>query len=275
VSAYDAAVSELYQTPLASFVIERKRLAGELKASGDADGAKRFAKLPRPTMSAWVVNQLYWHARDAFDAMLKTADTLRSGDLGATGKHREAIAALRERAAAMLDHAGHAANEATLRRVTQTLAAIAANGGFDPDAPGTLAADRDPPGFEAIGIVGAPLESRAPAKQPHHEAKQPQHEPHDELKDARAAAAAKAKQREHAEAAQRAADLAEKRREETERARLKAERHRLEAALRTARGEVEAREQAIKALRKQLHEAEKAIEHARSIASDLERKLDD
>lgn len=281
-SGYDDAVRELYQTPLGSFVGERKRLAGELKAAGDREGAAKLAKLPRPTISSWVVNQLYWHARDAFDALMRTADKLRGGDLGATGKHREAIAALRERAAAMLGDAGHAATESTLRRVTQTLAALAANRGFDPDLPGTLAADRDPPGFEAIGIGEAPPPApkkahvTAPSKKAHEPAA-PKHakESHDELKAARESAAAKAKQREQEEAARRAEELAEKKREELARAQRKAKHHRIEAALRTAEGDVDARERHVASLKKQLRDAELAVESAKKIARDLERELDD
>ena len=291
VSGYDDAVRELYQTPLASFVGERKRLATDLKAAGDREGAAKLAKLPRPTISAWVVNQLYWHARDAFDALMATAHKLRAGDLGATANHREAIAALRKRADSMLEDAGHAATESTLRRVTQTLAALAASGGFDPDLPGTLAADRDPPGFEAIGIgeAAAPVAktpTALPAKRPpaaaahkhHGQAKHPiAHELDavDELKAAREAAAEKARQREAEQAAQRAQKIAEKKREEHARAQQKAERHRLEAALRTADGEVASRERAVAALKQQLHDAEHAVDTAKKIAKDLERKLDE
>ena len=84
--AYDDAVRELYQVPLSQFVAERKRLAGELKAQGDASGAKRLLERKRPTVSAWVVNQLYWHARDAFDEMLATAEQLRRGHLAASAE---------------------------------------------------------------------------------------------------------------------------------------------------------------------------------------------
>ncbi|MDB4956575.1 MAG: hypothetical protein JWO36_4144 [Myxococcales bacterium] len=289
---YADAVAELYQTPHPSFVPERKRLAGELKAAGDREGAAKLAKLPRPPISAWVVNQLYWHARDAFEALMKTADKLRGGDLGATGKHREAMAALRERAAAMLGDAGHAATESTLRRVTQTLSALAANGGFEPDLPGTLAEDRDPPGFEAIGISSGkpkpvPEKHEPPAKHTrkssethgahdgHAKKSSETYGAHDELKAAREAAAAKAKQREHEQAAKRAQELAEKKREEQVRVQKAAERHRIEAALRTAEGEVASRERQVAALKKQLRDAEHAVDTAKKIAKDLARTLDD
>src|SRR5262249_14424605 len=122
------ALQELYGAPLAAFVTERKRLAAELRAAGDDAAAKAPAQRPRPAASAWAVNQLYWHARDAFEALLKTAERLRKGDLEATHAHRDALAELRKRAAAMLEEAGHAATSATLQRVTATLSAIAASG---------------------------------------------------------------------------------------------------------------------------------------------------
>src|SRR4051812_33386644 len=149
---YDEAVASLFQVPLDQFVTERKRLAGELKAAGDKDGAAKLAKLARPPISAWVVDQLWWHARAAFEALFETARRLRDGRLDATAAHRDALAKLRTQAAKLLTDAGHGTTEATLRRVTLSLSALAAAGGWDPDPPGALSADRDPPGFEAIGI---------------------------------------------------------------------------------------------------------------------------
>lgn len=150
---YDAALAELYQAPHGSFVDERKRLAAELKAAGDKPGAAALAKRGRPTISAWVVNQLWWHARDAFASLLESAARLRDGDLGATPAHRDALGQLRARAAAMLADAGHGATESTLRRVAQSVAAIAATGSWEPDPPGALAVDRDPPGFDAAMLA--------------------------------------------------------------------------------------------------------------------------
>jgi hypothetical protein len=150
---YDAALAELYQAPHGSFVEERKRLAAKLKADGDKAAAAQLAKRTRPTVSAWVVNQLWWHAGDAFTALLHAAAKLRDGDLSANAAHRDALAKLRTRASAMLSDAGHPPTETTLRRVTQTIAAIAATGSWEPDAPGTLTADRDPPGFDAAMLA--------------------------------------------------------------------------------------------------------------------------
>src|SRR6187551_2402649 len=101
-SSYETAVSELYQAPLASFVEERKRLAAELKGSGDSAAAARLAKLARPPISAWVVNQLWWRERDGFEALFETAERLRQGELAAGAEHRQALTALRKHAAELL-----------------------------------------------------------------------------------------------------------------------------------------------------------------------------
>jgi hypothetical protein len=247
-------VQELYQVPLAEFVAERKRLAADLKKGGDAAAAKDLLARKRPTMSAWVVNQLYWHARDAFDDMLETAEKLRKGDLRASADHRGAIATLRKRAQAILSDAGHSATEATLRRVTTTLSALAATGGFDPDAPGTLAEDRDPPGFEAAGIPSEPVVRAAPASH----AKGGKAHPKDELAEARAKLAADQEAKRHAEA---------------EKKRIAVERHRLEVAVRTAKSDHRDREHEVTRLEKQLEQAKKAVDKQQALVDDLEAKL--
>jgi hypothetical protein len=255
--AYDEALQELYQAPLSQFVAERKRLAGELKSSGDAAGAKRLLERKRPTVSAWVVNQLYWHARDAFDQMLATAEQLRKGHLKASADHRDAIAKLRKRAATLLEDAGHAATEATLRRVTTTLAALAATGSWEPDLPGTLAADLDPPGFEAVGIVAPRVEDEE-----------------DEEEDKKPRAAHK-KQDDEDAAERRRAEMEEKKRAEEEKKRKKIERHRLEAALRGAKGDLADAEREVKQIEKQLEKAHKDVERARTAVEEIGAQLDE
>jgi hypothetical protein len=269
---YDDAVASLYQVPIEQFVAERKRLAGELKAAGDKDGAARLAKLARPPISAWVVDQLWWQARDAFDALFDTAQRLREGKLDAMVAHRDAIAKLRAEAAKILTSAEHAANEATLRRVTQTLAALAASGGWDPDPPGALSADREPPGFEAIGISNE-LPLRAIKEKEAKHARAPARAEHDELARARRDAAEAGRRKEREVAAARAEASAELRRAETERARAAAERHRIEAALRTAQGDVTQREREVVKLERDLAAARNMVTQAKAVVQGLEERL--
>ncbi len=270
---YDDAVRELARAPLAQFVAERKRLVGELRTAGDRDGSALLAKRARPAVSVWAVNQLYWQARDAFDAVLATGARLRRGELAANADHRDALAALRRRAIAILTAAGHSAVEATLRRTMATLAAIAAHGGFEPDLAGALTADRDPPGFElavpaTTGGAARPAPPRpaAPDRAARGEAERSEAQPAAAQRAAAQRAAAQRAEAQRADA-QRAAAEAEMAR------RLAAARERLEAALRTALGEGDAKVRAVAALREQLVAAEAAVAATRATIADLEREL--
>lgn len=143
---WDEALSKLHQAPHAEFVAERKKLAvGDLK---------KLAKVGRPPISAWAVNQLWWQARSDFEAMLAAAQKVKGGSLEAVAEHKAALRKLHERAKELLEKEGNAASLSTLARVDTTLSAIAATG-FEPDLPGTLSADRDPPGFSGLGVMPA------------------------------------------------------------------------------------------------------------------------
>jgi hypothetical protein len=264
--AYEETLQKLYQTPLEKFVAARKRLADERRAAGDAEAARRLAKLRRPTASAWAVNQLYRRARDAFDDMLAAAARLRRGEADAVGEYREAVGRLREGAAAILKGAGHGVADATLRRVTATLGAIAAAGGFDPDPPGALAADRDPPGFDALAPSAAIVRPAEPDARRHRGHAKRGGDGRDDLAAARARAAAKAKR-------EQAQQRAEARRQEMARTRRAAERRRVERALRSARIRADRRERTLAARRKDVHAAEKAFDAARESVEAFERKI--
>ena len=264
---FDDAASELFRAPHATFVTERKRLAGDLKTAGDKAGATRITKLNRPPISAWAVNQLWWQEREAFDKLLETAERLRDGDLGGTAAHREALTTLRTKAAAILTGADHSATESTLRRIQTTLSAIAATGNFDPDPPGQLTDDRDPPGFEAAGIPGLAASVSRPAKAD---------EEHPAAADDKATKRAQSddkRRTDAAAAAERAEAAAERRRAEEAKAKKLAERHRHEAALRTAEGDVARRQRDVDRLRAAVGEAEAALEKSMGIVVDLESKL--
>lgn len=261
---FDDAVHELFRAPHASFVTERKRLAGELKAAGDKAGSTKLGKINRPPISAWAVNQLWWQERDAFDNLLSTAERLRDGDLGGTAAHRDALTALRAKASAILTAAEHSATESTLRRIQTTLSAIAATGNFDPDQPGALTDDRDPPGFEAAGIPGLAASVATPKADDDDDDddKPSKREVSDDKRRAEAAAASA-----KAEAA------AARRKTDEVKAKKLAERHRHEAALATAKGDVQRRQRDVDRLRSAVEDAEAQLAKAQAIAADLESKL--
>jgi hypothetical protein len=250
-SAYDNAFAELYRAPFDKFVVERKRLAAALKASGDSASAARLSAVTRPPVSAWAVNQLFWQDRKTFDELFETAERLRDAALDprATDAHREVITKLRNRAEKLLTGAGKSAGESTLRRVTSTLTALAAIGSFDPDSPGALKGDRDPPGFDVAGLMAS-----LPAKRkPGNSGEKPK--------------AAETKRREKAEA------VAERKRLERERKNEKVERERLERKLRIAQGVLEARKEEILRLKEKLAEAEDSVEGARAVVREAEKLL--
>jgi hypothetical protein len=272
--SYEQAVTALYRAPHESFVSERRRLAGELKTEGDKPGAAQLAKLGRPPISAWAVNQLWWHARDAFDDLFETAAQLRAGKLSASTAHRKAILKLAARAQQLLSEAGHSANDATLRRVTMTLSSLAAAGGFEPDMPGTLTNDREPPGFEAFGIGSSdnePIESKPAVHQ-----KSADHAPPHAAKGngtaaerKREAGAAAAERKREAEAA-----AAERKREAEALAKRQARRKKLDSEVRDAKAALVEREHERDGLAKQLATAEREVERARAAVEAAQSALE-
>jgi len=152
--SFDAAADALYAGSLSTFVAERKRLSGELKAAGDKTGAATLNKLGRPGASAWAVNQLYRQARAEWDALLAVTERLRQGDLSVVALQRAALATLRTKSIELLKTEGNAASEAVLARIETNLLALAATG-WSPDVPGRLVDDRAAPGFDALAGFAA------------------------------------------------------------------------------------------------------------------------
>jgi hypothetical protein len=259
---YASALASLYQASHEDFVSERKRLSAALKAAGDRDGAARLAKLGRPPISAWAVNQLYWRERAAFDELFETARRLQHGDRSAAAPHRAVTLRLRAQASSILSDAGHASSDATLRRVTATLGSLAATASFDPDPPGALSADRDPPGFEAWGIANEPEEPSAapePSAGSSERARQAERRRESE-------------QREETRARERAAAEAEaeRKRRAERRAERQAEQRRLAAASEAASRELDEAAAEVKSLESRLQKAQARVETARQALQQLE-----
>ena len=160
-----AGIDGLFQLPLAEFTASRNALASRLKKAGRGDDAEVVKGLAKPSVSAWVVNQLYWRQREAFDRLLSAGErfrTAQSAQLGGQSvdirepleARRTALAHLAKLAAATLRDAGHAASPEAMRRITTTLEALSVYGSL-PDAPpaGRLVDDVDPPGFETLASL--------------------------------------------------------------------------------------------------------------------------
>lgn len=158
-------IDGLFQLPLSEFTTTRNVLAARLKKDGDSDGAARVKALSKPSMSAWVANQLYWRNQKAFERLLTAGDRFRQAQAaqlsgraadirGPLEERREALAELAQLASAILHDAGHPASPDTMRRIMTTLEALATYGKqAEGPQPGKLTTDVDPPGFEALAAL--------------------------------------------------------------------------------------------------------------------------
>jgi hypothetical protein len=264
----DPAVSEaaevLYGGPLASFVAERKRLASEVRKRGDSGSAAAIAALGKPSVSAWVVNRLQRDDPDQLAELFAAGQRMRGGDVSASRDQRAVLARLHQRAVAILEAGGHGTSPAMLRRVTTTLQALSAIGSFDPDPPGQLVEDRDPPGFDLL--AGVPMTPRERDEEPAPRAKPsvraappaapaPPIDLEERRRRQRAAAQVKLLEQKATQAARRVdarADTASEIRADLERAEATAER-----------------------LRGALAEADEALAEARAAAEEIARALAD
>ncbi|MGV3620283.1 MAG: hypothetical protein ACO1OB_05685 [Archangium sp.] len=234
-SAAEEARVALFQASHGTFVAERKRLVGELKAQ-DKAAATALSKQARPSVPAWAVNQLWWKARGGFEALLSAVGRVKKGELAAMAEQREAMQSLLKRATELLKEDGNAAADATVRKVEFTLSNVAMNG-FAPDAPGMLVEERDPPGFDALAGFVAAAASAAPVLK-----LVPKPEPEaSEVDEAALAAQREEEERQKREALKRAHAEADREIEVTEAALEKAEQEvaRIEATLEVAKTTVE------------------------------------
>lgn len=158
-------IDNLFKLPLEEFTSARNSLAASLKGGGRGDEAAAVKALSKPPLSAWAVNQLYWHHRKPFDQLMAAGEKLRKAQTsqlagkaaelrGPIEAHRVAVADLARRAAALLREAGHPPTPDVTRRITTTLEALATYGDQQgAPQPGRLTADVDPPGFEALSAL--------------------------------------------------------------------------------------------------------------------------
>jgi len=160
-------VDALFKLPLAEFIGARNDLASQLKRAGRADEANQVKALAKPSVSAWVVNQLYSYHRQDFDELLAAGRRVGEAQASRTSAHtagmrealearREALRRLSESATELMRGAGHNPTPDTLHRITTTLEAVSAYASLpDGPTPGRLSRDLDPPGFESLASLMA------------------------------------------------------------------------------------------------------------------------
>jgi hypothetical protein len=158
-------VDGLFKLPLAEFTAARNALATRLKKVGRHGDADAVKAVPKPSVPAWVVNQLYWRQRKEFDQLIDTGERFRkaqathlagkSTDIRAPlNARREALKKLAHLAAETLRSGGYTATPDMMRRITTTLEALSTYGSL-PEAPraGRLTDDVAPPGFETLASL--------------------------------------------------------------------------------------------------------------------------
>src|SRR5215510_8340425 len=114
----DDDLDPLFKLPLTEFTVARNALAVRLKKIGRSEEAQQVKSLPKPSISAWAVNQLYWKHREFFDRLIAAGESLgqaqasqmagKTADIrGPLAERREALSAHSRLAAEMLREASH------------------------------------------------------------------------------------------------------------------------------------------------------------------------
>jgi hypothetical protein len=278
--------AELYRGPLDEFVDARNRLARRMRAEGDREAAAAVAGLRKPSLGAWVVDQLAAQAPDLVrDLIAAAADAREAQRPGGSEALREAGARVRalldeagRRARGILEQGGHPVADATVRRAQTTAQAAAAGTPAEREAllQGTLDRDLDPPGFGPAGdpepdtaaVAEAIRDRRHPAP-PAAGQRRPDSPPG-------TGPGRRVELEEAAQAARRAEREATERRRDAERSaatasRQRARADRLAAEARSAEEEAVAAQRAADATETAAKRAEEELERARAMLDNARR----
>ena len=155
-SGLDSKIDDLYRQPLAEFTAARNALAKTLKG----EDAKRVRALPKPTVVPWAVNQVYWHARPAFDRVVKSGERLRAAQIAslegrradvraASDAHRQAVGEAVKEAERLSRDRESAPPADALMRTFEALSLLSDL----PESPGRMTKALQPAGFEALAGV--------------------------------------------------------------------------------------------------------------------------
>jgi hypothetical protein len=171
------AIDRLYGLPLDEFTRARDELARRLRVEGDGERAAEIKQLRKPSVPAWVVNQLARRRELDMQRLVKAGEQLaaaqaeairaQSSDafLEARRDEQRALEALAAGARDVLADAGR--GSAALDRVLATLRA----GSLTEDGRallrrGRLTEELEPPGFEAFAGLDIPVPAKEPRPAP-------------------------------------------------------------------------------------------------------------
>jgi hypothetical protein len=163
----------LYEVVPEQFVAARDALVKRLRAAGDKQGAAKVAKLRRPPLTTWALNQIARETPPVIEAMLAAGGALRaameraldgdaSGLRQAHSEDRAAVEAVISDAAARLEAGGYSVTDALRSRMAATLRAATVDDSVAARLrAGTLEQDQDAPGF---GIDALSLPASRPLR---------------------------------------------------------------------------------------------------------------
>ncbi len=173
-------LDRIYGLPLGEFVAARNELAKRLRQVGDKQDADGIKKLPKPSLTAWAVNQLAFRAGAELAGLRAAGEAVKAAHLAgreqqqaAAKARRDAVSTLRLVAEVALQEAGTSPTRDHRRRIVQTLEALSSQGSEE-SAPraGRLSADLEPAGFDALSDLAAAL-AAAQAARPRVKKKEP------------------------------------------------------------------------------------------------------
>jgi hypothetical protein len=163
-SRLDAVADELYSLAPEDFVAVRNARQKEVRADGDKETAAQIGKLTKPSVVAWLGNQLAREHRDEIESLLELGEALRHATAALSGEalrelsrqQRELVQALVRQAKRLAEDSGRRVNLETERGLADTLHAALA----DPEAAALLVSGRltvglQSVGFGAVGVFGA------------------------------------------------------------------------------------------------------------------------
>lgn len=171
-------IARLFEDDPREFVARRNTLARDLARAGQKDLSTRIRSLTRPSTSAWLVNQLYWHERADYEALLAAGAAARDAQQARlSGRGGDLVRALAERDAIISRLVGQAERLAAAAGVTlsadvrarlrTTLEAIALRAGDTSVNHGQLSEDVPLPGLQALaGLVMRADQPDAPPPRP-------------------------------------------------------------------------------------------------------------
>lgn len=169
-------IDHLFTLPSREFVAARNALAKRLKAAGDKETAERVRRIPKPSVSAWAINQLVRKHPELVRELLEAIDTQRKLQLAglADGKkdpqglqeakraENEIIGRIERALPDILASDEHAAGRAAVERCVRSIRAAAVH----PEGRallenGHLSTDFEASGFDALGSGDQTMEALA------------------------------------------------------------------------------------------------------------------